>query len=186
MNKQKTLVFSLSAMLFLAVSFIVYSWTEPTTMPSSYNPPINTSSIAQTKAGEIGASVFRDADNSNYYINPSGNSVVSGTISATNPTDNKHVATKEYVDGLVSNVSGEVSLSNVSYVIGDNASCPDNSIELMKQWSARTCTAYHSICSYYSNSCTTQAFLQSTGLPAPTCSGSVVCGNSYEAFSCTA
>ncbi|HOI59936.1 MAG TPA: hypothetical protein PKU93_01275 [Candidatus Pacearchaeota archaeon] len=53
MNKQKFLIFSLSALLFLSASLLVYSapWAEPTTMPSSYNPPINTSSTAQTKAG---------------------------------------------------------------------------------------------------------------------------------------
>ena len=54
-------------------------------MPSGYTAPLNTSSIAQTKTGEIGASMFRDADNGKYYINPSGNSVISGTISVANP-----------------------------------------------------------------------------------------------------
>ncbi|MGI6341154.1 MAG: hypothetical protein ACOX0B_03025 [Minisyncoccales bacterium] len=54
MNKQKILIFSLSAILFLALSFIAYSWSEPTTnMPSGYTAPLNTSSIAQTKTGEI-------------------------------------------------------------------------------------------------------------------------------------
>jgi len=78
MNKQKTLIFSLSAMLFLTASFLVYSWVEPTTtMPSSYTAPINTSGTAQTKTGEFGASSFIDADNPSYYLNPSGNSVVS-------------------------------------------------------------------------------------------------------------
>ncbi|HOI60262.1 MAG TPA: hypothetical protein PKU93_02965 [Candidatus Pacearchaeota archaeon] len=64
MNKQKTIIFSLLSFFLIAISFVVYSapWTEPTTMPSSYNPPINTSSTAQTKLGEIGATVFRDAN----------------------------------------------------------------------------------------------------------------------------
>jgi hypothetical protein len=105
MNKQKTLIFSLSAILFLALSFIAYSWTEPVAnMPSEYTAPLNTSSTAQTKTGEIGASMFRDADNSNYYINPSGNSVVSGTISGGNPIGNNNFATKSYVDSLLAGV----------------------------------------------------------------------------------
>ncbi len=133
MNKQKTLIFSLSAILFLALSFIAYSWTEPTTMPSSYNPPINTSSIAQTKTGEIGASMFRDADNSNYYINPSGNSAVSGTISGGNPVGNSDFATKTYVDSLLAGVEEEVSSSNMIYIAGStNPPCPDNAIEISR------------------------------------------------------
>ena len=177
MNKQKTLIFSLSAMLFLAVSFIVYSWTEPTTMPSSYNPPINTSSTAQTKAGEIGASVFRDADNSNYYINPSGNSVVSGTISATNPTDNKHVATKGYVDGLFGNVEQEVSLSNLVYVYGINPPCPDEDhIMIQKSWIPKLCQGSDPNCG---NCITSDAWLRVED-PKPTCSyysGGWSCGS---------
>ena len=105
MTKQKTLIFSLSAILFLALSFIAYSWNEPTTaMPSGYTAPLNTSFTAQTKTGEIGASMFRDADNSNYYINPSGDSIISGDITTSGnvttarPTEADQVTTKGYVD----------------------------------------------------------------------------------------
>ena len=114
MNKQKILIFSLSAILFLALSFIVYSWNEPTTnMPSGYTAPLNTSSIAQTKTGEIGASMFRDADNPNYYINPSGNSVVSGKIIMENSTSSGDIpttiATKGYVDTEIARVESLVN-----------------------------------------------------------------------------
>ena len=80
MNKQKILIFSLSAMLFFSLSFIVYSFTEPTTMPSSYNSPLNTSSTAQTKIGAITVPMVYDYNNTSYYIDPSGNSVVVGKI----------------------------------------------------------------------------------------------------------
>jgi len=113
MNKQKTLIFSLSAILFLALSFIAYSFTEPTTMPSLYNPPINTSSKAQAKTGEIGASVFRDADDPNYYINPSGNSNVLGKILIQNTTtasDSPNtITTKGYVDTEIARVESLVN-----------------------------------------------------------------------------
>jgi hypothetical protein len=114
MNKQKTLIFSLSAILFLALSFIVYSWNEPVAnMPSGYTAPLNTSSIAQTKTGEIGASMFRDADNPNYYINPSGNSVVSGKIIMENSTSSGDIpttiATKGYVDTEIARVESLVN-----------------------------------------------------------------------------
>ena len=122
MNKQKTLIFSLSALLFIATSFIAYSWTEPTTpMPSGYTAPLNTSATAQNKVGELGAASFVDADDSNYYINPSGNSVVSGTITAANPTEDSHIATKGYVDSnggspaiskyFGSGIDGDVTIS---------------------------------------------------------------------------
>ena len=107
MNKQKTLIFSLSVILFLALSFIVYSWKEPTTaMPSGYTAPLNTSSNFQEKYGPLIFPMMYDGDtcddpstgNCPYYINPSGDSIVSGTITAANPTEDSHVATKEYVD----------------------------------------------------------------------------------------
>ena len=142
MNK-KPLTFLLLATLFLALSFIVYSWNEPVAnMPSGYTAPLNTSSTAQSKTGEIGASLFRDADNSNYYINPSGNSKISGIISSeAGPLENNHLTTKGYVDGLLGNVEQEVSLSNLIYVNGTNPSCPDDSIMIMRHWLTRTCSS---------------------------------------------
>jgi len=142
MNK-KPLTFLLLATLILALSFIVYSCNEPeANMPSGYTAPLNTSSTAQSKTGEIGASLFRDADNSNYYINPSGNSKISGIISSeAGPLENNHLTTKGYVDGLLGNVEQEVSLSNLIYVNGTNPSCPDDSIMIMRHWLTRTCSS---------------------------------------------
>ncbi|MGI6341233.1 MAG: hypothetical protein ACOX0B_03435 [Minisyncoccales bacterium] len=110
MNK-KPLTFLLLATLFLALSFIVYSWNEPVAnMPSGYTAPLNTSATAQTKTGEIGASLFRDADNSNYYINPSGNSKISGIISSeAGPLESDQVTTKGYVDEQIALVRSIVT-----------------------------------------------------------------------------
>jgi hypothetical protein len=81
MNKQKILIFSLSAMLFFSLSFIAYSWNEPTTnMPSGYTAPLNTSSTAQTKIGAITVPMVYDYNNTSYYIDPSGNSLFAGKI----------------------------------------------------------------------------------------------------------
>jgi len=110
MEKQKILTLSLSIMLFLAASYIVYSWTEPTTtMPSTYTTPLNTSGTAQFKTGELGASSFSDTDNPDYYLNPSGNSVVSGTITVDRPIEADNVATKGYVDEKIAEVAGIVT-----------------------------------------------------------------------------
>ena len=151
MNKQKTLIFSLSAMLFLTASFLVYSWSEPTaTMPGTYVSPVNTSGTAQTKSGDLSATSFIDANNPSYYLNPSGSSVVSGTITADRPTETNNLTTKGYVDekiaevaGIVTgaqplvngahsqsdctNAEGEVVDSDVSYKICrfDASTCPD-------------------------------------------------------------
>ena len=82
MNK-KILIFSLSIIAISLTSYMVFGWSEPTTtMPGSYSIPINTSATAQTKAGEIGASSFIDADDPSYYINPSGITKLSGLITA--------------------------------------------------------------------------------------------------------
>lgn len=110
MKNQKPLILLLSLALLLATSFIVYSWTEPTTiMPNAYTTPLNTSSNAQVKVGDLGASSFIDADNSNYYINPSGDSVVSGTITIDRPINTNNAATKGYVDEKIAEVAGIVT-----------------------------------------------------------------------------
>jgi len=115
MNK-KTLIFLLSAMLFLTTSFIVYSWTEPTTpMPGGYTAPLNTSATAQNKVGELGAASFVDADDSNYYINPSGDSIMSGNVTTSGniitarPTESDQVTTKGYVDEQIALVRSIVT-----------------------------------------------------------------------------
>ena len=65
-------------------------------MPSVYNPPINTGTERQYKNGEIGATVFRDTDDTQmlYYLNLSGNSKVAGTITGADPIGNSDFATK--------------------------------------------------------------------------------------------
>jgi len=173
MNKQKTLIFSLSAMLFLTVSFLVYSWVEPTTtMPGSYTAPINTSGTAQTKTGEFGASSFIDADDSDYYINPSGSSVVSGKIvmedSTASADTSTTVATKGYVDTEISRVesivTGAQPLVNGAHVqsecvsIGGTVTASDVALSLCKII-ASTCpsgwTQYKNYSATTSNSCST-------------------------------
>ena len=146
MNKQKTLIFSLSAILFLALSFIVYSWNEPTTnMPSGYTAPLNTSSIAQTKTGEIGASMFRDADNGKYYINPSGDSVISGKIvtdyDVQDDDSSSTLTTKDYVDLRIGNTTMEDTPAAKLYFVQGitNPSCPSGTTEVSRHWVAKTC-----------------------------------------------
>jgi len=150
----------------------VYSWSEPATpMPSGYTAPLNTSSTAQTKTGEIGASSFRDADDPDYYMNPSGNSKILGMISSeAGPMENNHLTTKGYVDGLLGNMEQEVSLSNLVYVSGTNPVCPDGTITIMESWvrKADPCRGTDSNCgSYYT--CTPPSTWQRPGDPVPSC-----------------
>ena len=64
------------SVLIMGTCMYVFSWSEPTSMPSSYEPPINTGTTAQTKNGEIGATILTDPDNINYYVNPSGTTTI--------------------------------------------------------------------------------------------------------------
>lgn len=105
MSKKNILIFSLSTVFFLSAAFITFSWVEITTnMPSSYTTPIDTSGTAQSKSGTLSAKDFYDNDNSSYYINPSGNSVISGKIttgtSTTTTDDGKTLVTKDYADNI--------------------------------------------------------------------------------------
>ena len=66
-------------MVIVSVSIIgvlrVFSWSEPEyDMPSNYLTPLNTSEDGQVKYGELAVVILRDADNLNYYLNPSTDS----------------------------------------------------------------------------------------------------------------
>ncbi len=187
MNKQKTLIFSLSAMLFIALAFIVYSWTEPAEMPSSYSVPLNTSTEPQSKPGRLFIKEIYDSDDSSYYINPSGISAVKGAISITDPPlENQHAATKGYVDDLFGNIveQEEVSFSNLIYVTGNNPSCPGNSIEIMRHLLSKTCGYHHSGCRPALTECTTAGDVWTTVGHAPSCeyiTTNSICANQYGA-----
>lgn len=66
----------LSLILALGIS-MVFAWTNPPAgIPPSGNvaAPINVSSVPQTKSGNLTVPMIYDYDNTNYYVNPSGNS----------------------------------------------------------------------------------------------------------------
>jgi hypothetical protein len=112
MNKQKILIFSLSAILFLSLGYIVMGWSEPTsTMPGNYTAPLNTSSSAQSKSGSLTAPIFYDYNNTGYYINPSGTSNVNKIYSsATYSSDSSStLTTKGYVDSKANTCSCDLS-----------------------------------------------------------------------------
>ena len=69
--------------LSLSFGFLMQAWTGPTSAPPGGNlpRPINIGSDDQEKAGRISATEFYDADDPDFYINPSGASKVSGSVS---------------------------------------------------------------------------------------------------------
>jgi len=69
--KLLTLVFSVLVLCFLATLYI-FAWTEPSVAPPGGNvaTPLNTSSTTQTKTGELRFPIFRDSDNTAYYVDP--------------------------------------------------------------------------------------------------------------------
>jgi len=187
MNKQKTLIFSLSAMLFLTTSFLVYSWVEPTTtMPGSYTAPINTSGTAQTKTGEFGASSFVDANNPSYYLNPSGNCKIAGgitsdlTIENINSSDSKTLVTREYLDFALSKLNQEVitNSSNMLYVDGTNPVCPTTMLVLFRHSSAGWALSSGSLSSWDAVVCAQSSLYDGTPYLAYYIHSSLQCSNS--------
>ncbi len=69
--------------LSLVFGFLIQAWTGPTSAPPGANlpRPINVGDDDQEKAGRISATEFYDVDDPDYYINPSGASKVSGSVS---------------------------------------------------------------------------------------------------------
>jgi len=102
MKKQKFLILSLSILFFLSIFFIGFAWFEPSSSIKEIYIPIDNTSVAQTKAGNLSVEMIYDYNNSAYYINPSGNSNISGKIisntSVVSTDSAKTLATKDYVD----------------------------------------------------------------------------------------
>ncbi len=84
LNHFKKISLTLSLfILALCFGFLIQAWTGPTSAPPGDNlpRPINVGTDDQEKAGRISATEFYDADDPDYYINPSGASKVSGSVS---------------------------------------------------------------------------------------------------------
>ncbi|MBU1255826.1 hypothetical protein KKH35_03070, partial [Patescibacteria group bacterium] len=66
------------------VNGLILAWSPPSASPPSSNvsPPLNTGSSSQTKSGslisntDIRAPIFYDQDNTGYYLNPAGASIL--------------------------------------------------------------------------------------------------------------
>lgn len=80
--------FTSVVLLSLAISFTFAAWQEPSSSPPDGNvsAPINISSTAQTKSGgltlqgDFTAPIFYDSDNTDYYVNPAGQTVLAGNV----------------------------------------------------------------------------------------------------------
>lgn len=132
---------SLLTLIVFALSFTVgwqvLSWTGPTDpFPEGNVPaPINVSSTAQTKEGNLSAAIFYDTNDSSYYVNPSGatSAILSGNvgIGTTSPGQKLTVA------GTIESTSGGFKFPDATtqttagacQVSGNNIVCsgiPDN------------------------------------------------------------
>jgi len=82
------------------ISYLVFAWSEPATTPPGDNvsAPLNVSSDPQAKAGRLDFTEFRDYNDVNYYVNPSGNSTFSGSVGIGTTTP---IAKLTVVDGAI-------------------------------------------------------------------------------------
>jgi hypothetical protein len=80
--KLVALIFSVLVLLFAIAFYIIIAWTEPTATPPGANvpTPINIGTTTQHKNGEIGATIFRDRDNTAWFVDPAGVSVLAGNV----------------------------------------------------------------------------------------------------------
>ena len=121
--------------LSLSATYIALAWTEPTgTMPVTVAAPLNTGGVAQTKSGalavigDLTASSFIDFNNNNYYVDPSGQTMLAG-LQAKNPTGNLVVR----FEGLSNSYSSKLYLSSISS--GDGGMYYDASSNAMNLFS---------------------------------------------------
>ncbi|MDD5152541.1 MAG: hypothetical protein PHS95_00865 [Candidatus Pacebacteria bacterium] len=78
---QTTKIITLAVILSLGLSY-VYAWTAPTqTAPAgNVSAPLNTSGTDQTKLGSLSFASFLDSNNTDYFLNPNGDSVLSNVL----------------------------------------------------------------------------------------------------------
>lgn len=77
-NFKKTYLVFGALVICFSIAFYIVAWQEPsqTAPDSNVAAPVNTGSQPQAKAGRITATEFYDYNDSNYYLNPSGESKV--------------------------------------------------------------------------------------------------------------
>ena len=80
-SKLKFITFLVSVVIlsFVFGYFVFAVWTEPASSPPDENvpPPINVGTTPQAKGARISAPEFYDNPNSDYYLDPDGQSVLS-------------------------------------------------------------------------------------------------------------
>ena len=81
-SKNITLVLGVLVICFAVGFYIFAAWQEPgqEAPEGNVSAPINTGSLPQSKSGRISAAEFYDANDPNYYLNPSGDSKLSGNL----------------------------------------------------------------------------------------------------------
>lgn len=97
MQKTKSIALVLGVLsMSILLSYLVLAWTEPTSLPPGGNvpAPINVGSVQQWKegglgvgiktfdlsSGQISASTFYDRDDSSWFVNPAGISLLKGNV----------------------------------------------------------------------------------------------------------
>jgi len=83
MSKTKSLALILGVLIMsFLVGYLIFAWTEPTQAPPAGNvtEPLNRSSNPQDKPARLTFTEFYDYNNTNYYINPDGQSVLAGNV----------------------------------------------------------------------------------------------------------
>jgi hypothetical protein len=92
LNYKKILIILGALVMSLAISYLALAWTEPSLAPPDGNvpAPLNVSSTAQTKTGNLIFPMFYDLDTT-YYVNPDSSirsAILKGNvgIGTTNPT----------------------------------------------------------------------------------------------------
>ena len=81
MSKTKSLALILGVFIMsFLVGYLIFAWTEPTQAPPAGNvtEPLNRSSNPQDKPARLTFTEFYDYNNTNYYVNPEGQSTFAG------------------------------------------------------------------------------------------------------------
>lgn len=126
--KLLAVVFSVLVLCFLTV-FYLFAWTEPSVAPPGGNvaAPLNISSTAQTKTGRLTFTEFYDSNNTAYYVNPAGQTILAGKVgigSTSVPASRLHVRGGSMVasgfDNVVANAFGTAGVE-IGFLTGSSS-----------------------------------------------------------------
>jgi hypothetical protein len=169
-TKSLSLILSLFVISSLG-GYIIYAWTGPMSAPPDANTPrpLNIGDVDQDKAARISATEYYDADNSSFYVNPSGDSSISGILTIGGDISD---GSKTIYDST----SGRLDYSVLPYHKGDLTSDWESNVDASSYYDVSELSAGNVIAGVHFGRSNIGTFAGATCAVGSATSGDISCG----------